>query len=352
MHLGDLDQFTGSHSGTPQAYEAQHVIQHVVQQFTASSLICAFSFSSTYINRINSFKMASNASRFEHLDQIGQDVFYISRQTPKTSSQPNLIVLCTWLGGATPSRVQKYVDGYMLLYKDSSILLITARFVEMTALPFTVIRARLAPARDVILQLINTSSKPDMLWHIFSHGGCNTAIQLLHSLRVDNSVAIGQHLKGVMFDCCPGDATFENAYRAATYSLPRDQLSNTAGRIILYPIVGFIDVLQKLGLMSSVRELRNELNQPSLFGTSAKRLYLYSKDDGVVRWQEVETHMEEARQSLGPSTSIEGVSFPNSPHCALVRDHGPRYWDTIKNFYDKEHTSTDNTAKPPRQSKL
>lgn len=279
-------------------------------------------------------------------------MFYISRPTPQTSSQPNVVVLCTWLGGATPSRVRKYVDGYMSLYKESSIILITARFAEMTALPFTVVRARLAPARDVILQHINATSKPAMLWHIFSHGGCNTAIQLAHSLRIDNSVAVGEHLRGIIFDCCPGDATFENAYRAATYSLPRDLLSNAAGRVILYPIIGFIDVLQKLGLMSSVKELRKELNQPSLFGSAAKRLYLYSTDDGVVRWQDVETHIQEAGNALGTSSYIEGISFPNSPHCALVKDHGPRYWDTIKSFYDKQHTADSSAVKPPLQSKL
>lgn len=89
---------------------------------------------------------------------------------PITSKLLPSFTLCTWLGGATPQRIQKYISGYRALYPTSAILLITT--------------------------------------HIFSHGGCNTAIQLALSLQTATNFQIGNHLKGIIFDCCPGETSF------------------------------------------------------------------------------------------------------------------------------------------------
>lgn len=170
--------------------------------------------------------------------------------------------------------------------------------------------------------------------HIFSHGGCNTAIQLALSLRRDPihpAFEIRKYLSGIIFDCCPGDTSFGRAYQTAAHSLPRSVPAQTIGKALLYPVIGVINGLQQTGWMSSVRDLRAQLNDPSIFGATAARLYLYSKADQMVAWEDVECHQKEARSELG--CAVEGVAFPDSPHCALVRDHPGQYWDEIKRFW-------------------
>lgn len=129
------------------------------------------------------------------------------------------------------------------------------------------------------------------------------------------------------------------AYQAAAISLPSQSMPAQAlGKLLLYPAIGFITGLQRTGLMSSVSQLRSELNDPAVFGATAKRLYLYSTADQMVRWEDVESHLAEAKAQLG--CCPEGVAFPDSPHCAIVRDHADRYWYTIGRFRAGREVST------------
>ncbi|KAE8324811.1 hypothetical protein BDV39DRAFT_207539 [Aspergillus sergii] len=242
-----------------------------------------------------------------------------------------------------PNGFKKYVAGYRSLYPDSAILLITTRILELAALPFSVLHSRVAPARDYIRRKIAGKKEADsIILHIFSHGGCNTAIQLALSLRQDSAhspLELGPYLRGVIFDCCPGDTSFSRAYQAAAVSLPSQSMPSQAlGKLLLYPAIGLITGLQRTGLMSSVSQLRSELNDSAVFGASAKRLYLYSTVDQMVRWEGVESHLAAAKARLGCST--EGVAFTDSPHYAIVRDHADRYWDTIDRFWAGREVST------------
>ncbi|KAB8207721.1 hypothetical protein BDV34DRAFT_223284 [Aspergillus parasiticus] len=233
-------------------------------------------------------------------------------------------------------RIQKYVAGYRSLYPDSEILFITTRILELAALPSSVLHSRLTPARDYIRRKVAGMKDADsILLHIFSHGGCNTAIQLALSLRQDTAhqpLELGPYLRGIIFDCCPGDTSFSRACQTAAVSLPSHLAPTQAlGKLLLYPAIGLITGLQRTGLMSSVSQLRSELNHSTVFGAAAKRLYLYSTADQMVRWEDVESHLAEAKARLG--CRAEGVAFPDSPHCAFVRDRADRYWDTIDRFW-------------------
>ncbi|KAF3480305.1 uncharacterized protein GIQ15_05652 [Arthroderma uncinatum] len=224
---------------------------------------------------------------FEQFQSVGNNIYLFEPPNPASTA---LVTLCTWLGGATPQRIQKYIDGYRVLYPNSRILLITTYILEITVLPFSVLHARLAPARDVIRQVIFAAAEREesgsILLHIFSHGGCNTAIQLALSLRNDpghSPLELGAHLRGIIFDCCPGDPSFSRAYQAAALSLPcSPPLARTIGKTLLFPAVGLITVLQQIGWTSSVQQLRAQLNNPTVFGTTARRLYLYSTADQMV----------------------------------------------------------------------
>lgn len=290
----------------------------------------------------------TDTKELEPLQKIGQDVYLYevpAYNSNGSNSDPSLIILCTWLGGASPRRINKYVAQYRALFPESSILLITTTLPDITIRSFSVLRARLKPAREAICRIVSqkaedtTGPKNDALLHVFSHGGCNTAIQLALSMK-ENSGPNALHrlpLRGVIFDCCPGETDFRRSYNAAVLSLPQGgRLVQLVGRAVLYTTVGTITSIQNMGLMSSVNDLRHQLNDEAVLGRQVRRPYMCSKADTTVDWRDVLSHMETAREQ-GYQTN--GVMFENSPHCALMLEDENKYWTSIKHFRREEDLS-------------
>ncbi|KAF6796939.1 hypothetical protein CSOJ01_13108 [Colletotrichum sojae] len=230
--------------------------------------------------------------------------------TPRAANDgPGLVVLCTWLGGSTTRRVGKYVSGYRALFPHAKILLIRTVFADISLRSFASIRARLSPARDVIIESLQNGA--EMLLHVFSHGGCNTAIQLADAVTEKARGLMGEGLRVVLFDCCPGDGSFANAYEAASLSLPESMSTpvRVVGRMAAYVGVAGITALQKSGMMASIEEMRRRLNEENVFGRRVRRLYLFSRGDRVVPERCVREHMREGKEAgaiLGEYTRVLG----------------------------------------------
>lgn len=154
--------------------------------------------------------------------------------------------------------------------------------------------------------------------------------------RVSKYVA--GHLCGIIFDCCPGYESFGRVYNAAAASLPDAWLAQAVGKAFLVPAISIITLLQYLGAMNSIPDLRRELSDPDMVGTTTKRLYLYSSHDQMMQWQNVETHLEAAKLVSGHP--VTGVRFEESAHCAIIRNHADTYWKAICDFWQT------NTRKP------
>ncbi|ATY67438.1 DNA repair (Rad57) [Cordyceps militaris] len=269
---------------------------------------------------------------------IGSGIYLYEPPAQPRGSHPALIILSTWLGGATPRRISKYVAGYRELYSNSAILVLTTKIADITVRPVSALHARLQPARDTIRRIVSALADdgvPSILFHIFSHGGCNTALQLIHSFQsepvLDDTLDFASHLYGIIFDCCPGDGSFDRAYNAAAASLPDALLMQAIGKMLLVPFIGTFTLLQHVGAINSVADMRRELNDRGVFGTTAKRLYLYSSEDQMVQWQDVETHLEAARSVS--EYPVTGVRFTESAHCAIIRNHSEKYWKAVDDFW-------------------
>ena len=265
--------------------------------------------------------------------------------TDATSSDPPLVILCTWLGGATPRRIHKYIEGYRREFPSSCILLITSIVLDITLRTIYTIRARLQPARDAIARILTThndranvispnrdsdSSSSSILLHVFSHGGSNTAVQLALSWQEEHNYPLP--LGGVILDCSPGDTTFRRSYNAAVLSLPSETTPpvQSIGRALLYPTIATVTVLQHLHLMASVRDLRRQLNDPAVFGAGVPRLYLFSEADEMVGVHNVRSHAVDARRC---GFAVDEVVFRSAEHCALVLEDAGRYWGAVRRFW-------------------
>ncbi|KAL5002571.1 hypothetical protein BDV10DRAFT_104284 [Aspergillus recurvatus] len=282
---------------------------------------------------------------FYPLKPAGENIWLYEPTTTANYTVPDrnpaLVVLCTWLGGATPRRVHKYVSRHHQLFPGSAILLITTGMIDITVRSFNAIRSRLKPAREAIRRILAphagdaAKTSNGVLLHIFSHGGSNIALQLILSMQ-DPKHPSGIHrlpLQGIIFDSCPGDTTFKRNYQASVYSLPPAPLPiQLLSKALLFPAIGAITGLQILGITSSISKMQKQLNDSSVISARVPRLYLFSKADETIHWEEVQAHLDEARVQ---GYNVLSVVFYESPHCALIVEDEKRYWGAIHRFWEQ-----------------
>ncbi|CAL5866860.1 uncharacterized protein PFLUO_LOCUS1071 [Penicillium psychrofluorescens] len=267
---------------------------------------------------------------------------------------PALVILCTWLGGATRRRIHKYVAHYRQMYPGTCILLLITTFPDMFR-PFSMLRARLKPAGRAIRRVLASHGSRGTLLHLFSHGGANIAVQLALSLKEeeDSGAVFFSSLRGIILDCSPGDDTLHRAIAAARMSVPQTAVAQVLERALLSPTVTVVNRLQHAGVLRSIRDLRALLLDASVFGAKPRRLYMYSKEDDMVGWEDVRMHVEDAR-ALG--YSAQEVVFEHGLHCGLIMEDPDRYWTAVQRFWRGEDVESDadhstNTS-PPLRSRL
>ncbi|KAL4900293.1 hypothetical protein BDW74DRAFT_96143 [Aspergillus multicolor] len=279
------------------------------------------------------------------LEPAGENIWLY--QPPMTDHRttrhgyPALIVMCTWLGGATPRRISKYVGYHRQIFPGSAILLIMTDMIDITVRSFSAIRSRLQPARKVIRSILGPDAgnidknSNAVLLHIFSHGGSNTAIQLILSMQNPRHPSGIRRLplQGIVFDSCPGDTTFMRNYQASVYSLPPASLPiHLMSKMLLFPTIGVITGLQTLGITSSISKMQKQLNDSLVISARVPRLYLFSKADETIHWEEVQAHLDDATVR---GYNVSSVVFHKSPHCALIVEDEKRYWGAIQQFWEQ-----------------
>jgi hypothetical protein len=246
-----------------------------------------------------------------------------------------VIILATWLGGASAGRIAVYCRGYQAAYPTASILLLRTVLSDISVKPFAVLQAQLKPAREFLLSAfppeIPQTESGGALLHMFSNGGCNTALQLSRLLRGNNpDTPFPIPLIGVL-DSCPGATNFAKAYSGAVHSIPTVPIPgvNLLGRAVLFPLIGTIFLLQVSGVLSSAEDLGAELNDLNTFGP-VPRLYLHSKADRLVAPEHVAAHAAE----IAARVPVVRETWEVAGHVALPLEGSGRYWSAVRSFVD------------------
>ncbi|KAK3955583.1 hypothetical protein QBC32DRAFT_252706 [Pseudoneurospora amorphoporcata] len=305
--------------------------------------------------------------------------------------QPQLIIFCTWLGGATRRRIAKYTSGYRRLFPTSPILVIRTVIADFTVRSEQVIRKNLVPARDVVRDVLSRSTVQDgagpgsengletdtgttstatgtgVLLHMFSNGGCHLAVQLAHGYLSYYHQPLPVSLQ--ILDSSPGTFSISQTYGAAVHSIPSHHpwALQTLEKWGLWGAVVFIAGFQR-GLPTSVgekvvrkkwlggvgvdfEEMRGEILNERVWGGETGRLYLYSKADEAVSWRDVERHVEQAKRLVKEravkkgiigrgevQAEVEGLvraeRFEKATHCGLVMEDEERYWAAVRESWE------------------
>lgn len=276
----------------------------------------------------------------EGFERISQST-YIRRapeQRPPGSqdTNPTLIVVCSWVA-ADPKHIAKYTDRHADEYPDCTLLLIRTSLRDVLLHPTDKTQqSRVRAAVDII----NGSASP-IVYHVFSNGGTVTASQTLRLLSRDRRSAV----RAVVFDSCPGRATYHRTAQAVITSAPKGLKPILPP--IVYPALLPQMIMSRAGMQDIITKGRARFNDDDVVPAAARRLYAYSKADTMVWWEDACRHASEAR-SAG-CADVREVVFEKSRHCAHIQEDADKYWDAVIDVLGigKEgldgSTDTDNT---------
>jgi hypothetical protein len=266
-------------------------------------------------------------SILESFTSIGEDVYI--RDPPKDensgSAKPTVTIVVLFWMGATARHAAKYLAEYSALAPRARIIFILTSAAQiMLRKSDEARRARVTPAVEALL---SASSGPVYL-HLFSNGGAFT----LRHIAISYEAQTGKPLptKALLMDSAPGRTSLSSSHKAFSYGFPK---------FIIFRIL--TSLLARLGIVLAIlyckitrrklpaEEAARVLNDPKLIAWSAKRCYLYSEEDDLVQWQDVERHAVVAKEK-GYDVSCE--KFERSPHVAHMRTDPQRYWNIVAKY--------------------
>ena len=164
--------------------------------------------------------------------------------------------------------------------------------------------------------------------HCFSEGGSHKAIQFAKAYLSATGKKLP--LTSLCLDSTPGDHQYHRIARAFKLSLPPNCLLRTLGLIFAYLMLTFLWCFYAIygpnkNLMTRIRR---GLEDQRLWDTQhVRRCYLYSKNDTLIKSQDVEKHARKAERKGVP---VLLATFQHSEHCRHVREDSQKYWSAVR----------------------
>ncbi len=138
----------------------------------------------------------------------------------------------------------------------------------------------------------------------------------------------------IILDSSPGGSGLSNAIHAFT-TLIKNPIMRTAAKVLvcLLYVYGFF-VGPFIGRRTALQKVQDGLYNPRVLpwvDERTPRLYMYSRADDMVPWDQVQQHAERTR---GLGWDVRTEVFEDSPHVAHARAYPERYWHAVKSLWN------------------
>jgi hypothetical protein len=275
-------------------------------------------------------------SAFADYQAVNNQIYVRPSDSPSSipASSPTIIVLYCW-GDSNPKHVAKYTAGYRTLYPLARMVVIFGPILRAITQTLPQRSATMAPAIDAIF---GAGTDPDshardervMTISMSNTGGINIA-STLHAYKERFGRPMPYHL--MICDSCPGSHDFLRNYAPWSRAMALG-----AAKYFPWPFVvtqgiavAFLAAVHGLawvtGNQSAAEFSVNAINDESLSVKSAGKLYLYSKEDDIISWKDIEEQAADAR-SKGYDVVCE--VFEGTPHVGHMKVHPEQYWGAIE----------------------
>lgn len=269
---------------------------------------------------------------------------------------------------AREAHLAKYTTKYQALFPGTPILLVRSFVYHFTPGRH---RARdfaldIAPAVSIIQSLtssgsngddhdevdkakVNEPTTPRILIHVFSNGG-STMLRHLYTLCNNNN---NSNIPGggggstavlpprvTIFDSAPGRFQYSRSIYAFSLGVPFSKtplfkflLIKLAIHLLCASYWVFQVVLRRRGYLDQTFALHND-PEVKRGGIEVRRTYIYSREDRMVDFHDVEEHAAEARRKGVVAGEVRVERFEGTAHVAHVRGDEDRYWKVVKESWE------------------
>lgn len=255
---------------------------------------------------------------------------------PPPASHPTTIIIFGW-GDGMPKHVSKYAEGFHTLYPSSRILVAISKTLHASNQPLDDRIAAMMPIIDTVFPTPTGdggAAEPErVLLHAMSNtGGIFVAAAMVaYQERHGKDKTMPHEL--LVCDSTPGGLVFS----AQVGRWSRAMAVGTA-KMFPWPFIvtqalwwaflwgSYLLEVMKGSEASGVWANR-VMNEAEVTRRESSRLYLYSREDEIIGFEDLEENVAGVRM-LG-YRAIETELFEGSPHVGHMRMHPEQYWNRI-----------------------
>ncbi|KAL0941379.1 paxu protein [Colletotrichum truncatum] len=251
----------------------------------------------------------------------------------RPTDHPRVVIIYSW-GDAIPKHVVKYTDGYRKLYPHAKQIAILSPILKA-------ITQSVEQRADSMRLVIDAAYPPESVGApdedaVLSHGMSNTgAINYASALKAyhDKYNKPMPHRLAV-WDSTPGSPymTWETLKRWANAAAMAVAPFVPLPYVVTQTIVGFLLAVHRgyqlmVGSEPAPVFSSKVANDTEFVPETLRRLYLYSKDDRIIAYHEVEENIAIAQEK---GFMHNAVTFEGSDHVGHMRMFPERYWGAIQ----------------------
>lgn len=257
-------------------------------------------------------------------------------QAPNSEDDPDMILIFGW-GDGLPKHVAKYAEGFAQLYPAARQILVLGPISKVFFASLARRVTDMTPVVEALKDYVSpqATKKSKIMVHAMSNTGGSNYASMLQAYRDKYNKPFPHQL--VVFDSTPGSPEW-SWKRMGQWS--RAMSMGIAGffpwpefvtrffmgfaTMVVY-IAGFLSGEEPAGKFS-VRVM----DDTSYISIETKKLYLYSKEDDLISYEDIEQYQAHAK-TRGYET--KAVTFQGSPHVGHMRHHPEKYWGAIQDAW-------------------
>ncbi|KAF2030800.1 hypothetical protein EK21DRAFT_64754 [Setomelanomma holmii] len=270
-------------------------------------------------------KPLSDFQKIGHETYIWTSPSYLS----KNASHTPLIMIFAW-NAAAAKHIAKYTISYRNLLPTSRILLIRC-FIRDMFRRTSEYGPLSRPAMDLVNEHVATGG--EMLVHSFSNGGGNQVNEFAKAWKARYGTKMPMRIQ--ILDSAPTKGPWMKSHAAIAASLPKSWFWRWFGGALVHLLLACTFVIWvAVRKENKMVILCRELNDATVFDNAVPRVYLYSRADQMVGFEEADEHADIAASK---GWHVTRVQFENSAHCGHVREDEAKYWDAIMKAWKTGH---------------